>query len=488
MFIDGVLRKRGLSGRRFGLVVGVVVVLGSTAVPVGLVAADGVSDKPTSTSSRAATAAPVDRFVATELPASPAGRQVRWLIEASARLPLSGAELRAHVTKAALSSPGGSPAEVNGFLRTLGALRLVGLTLVRPDGLAAIVTGRDARELVLTVVVDHDGLIGSATIDPAVGGSGVALPEPSGRAVVGMDVVQLVDRARGGRRLMLTRWYPAATGARERPLAAYASPRLTAVLGLPPVRVHARTRARARRGRLPVVLFSPGWGVSRVIYQALAEDLASHGYLVIAVDHTGETPVEFPDGRIRLPSVEGPKDPLATASATRLADMRLVLRRLNTMATGPLADRRRVAAIGHSLGGSTAADLMLAEPSLRAGVDLDGAIIGNAARRGVPRAFMVMGAGKGHLAQPGWRAVFRRWRGPLLALEVEGFEHMSFSDLPAFGPEAQGVGKRPSPRDISMQSAYVRAFLGRHLLDRPSPLLDGPSRRFPRVSLKHRGR
>jgi hypothetical protein len=42
------------------------------------------------------------------------------------------------------------------------------------------------------------------------------------------------------------------------------------------------------------------------------------------------------------------------------------------------------------------------------------------------------------------------------------------------------VGKRPSRRDISLQSAYIRAFLDGHLRDRPSRLLDGPSRRFPR--------
>ena len=44
-----------------------------------------------------------ERFVATELPNSPAGRQLRWLIDASARLPLSEAELRAHFAKEVLA-------------------------------------------------------------------------------------------------------------------------------------------------------------------------------------------------------------------------------------------------------------------------------------------------------------------------------------------------------------------------------------------------
>ena len=163
----------------------------------------------------------------------------------------------------------------------------------------------------ITFVVDRAGLVEYATLQPAGSGPEVRLPKPTGPAAVGTDRVQLVDRARAGRRLMLTRWYPAAAGAARRPLAPYASPRLAAALGLPAVRAHARDRARPRRGRLPVVLFSPGLGTPRVIYQALAEDLASHGYLVIAVDHTGEAPVEFPDGRFALP------DPPAPASDRR---------------------------------------------------------------------------------------------------------------------------------------------------------------------------
>jgi predicted dienelactone hydrolase len=33
------------------------------------------------------------------------------------------------------------------------------------------------------------------------------------------------------------------------------------------------------------VLFPPGFGVERELYAGLAEDLASHGYVVLAIDH-----------------------------------------------------------------------------------------------------------------------------------------------------------------------------------------------------------
>ncbi|PBO19749.1 lipase, partial [Streptomyces albidoflavus] len=44
-----------------------------------------------------------------------------------------------------------------------------------------------------------------------------------------------------------------------------------------------------RRGR-PVVLYSPGLQISRTLGTATAIELASRGYVVVAVDHTYEAP------------------------------------------------------------------------------------------------------------------------------------------------------------------------------------------------------
>jgi dienelactone hydrolase len=428
---------------------------------------------------------------ATGLPDSRAGRQMSWLLAASTRLPVPEAELRAHFAPEFLALPGYGPAEVNAFLATLGGengLRLRRLLQAQPDTLVASVTGRAGRELALSILVNREALIEFAYLAPAAVGAGVALPAPTGPAPVGTDVVQLVDRTRGGRRLMLTRWYPAAPSARAQPRAPYASPLMTALLGFPRVRVNARTGAAARRGRLPVVLFSPGAGTSRLQYQALAEELASHGYLVISTDHTGEVPVELGGGHLALPALADASKPqdevIADWSVTRVADLRLVLRRLGSMGHGPRPDRRRIAAMGHSLGGSTAAELMRSEPSVRAGIDLDGTIFGTARLRGVPRAFMVM-TGKDGLDRS-IREFFKHSRGPQLGLSVAGFEHGTFSDLPITAPEHPAAGDRPSARDIALQGAYVRAFLDLHLRNRPSRLLDGPSRRFPHVRFAYR--
>jgi dienelactone hydrolase len=317
----------------------------------------------------------------------------------------------------------------------------------------------------------------------------VTLPAPTGGSPVGTDAGALADPARGGRRLMVTLWYPA-TSARGRPLAVYASPRLTATLGLPPVRVHARNRAPAGRARLPVVLFSPARGAPRILYQALAEDLASHGYLVIAVDHTGEAvAVEFLNGDIQLPSTD--LSSLAAASATRLADMRLILHRLilhrvSGTSNRPRPDSGRIAVVGHSLGGSTAAAVMRAERRVDVGVDIDGSILGSARRRGVTRPFMVMRGRPG--LDPTMRAMLRHSSGPRLALRFADLDHLAFTDLPAVGPTALSPGRPRSVRAIAVQRAYLRAFLDRYMLNRRSRLLTGTSPRWPQVTFQYRRR
>lgn len=48
---------------------------------------------------------------------------------------------------------------------------------------------------------------------------------------------------------------------------------------------------------LPLVLFSPGFGQSRLLYSAMARSLASEGYVVVTVDHPYDASVvEFTDG------------------------------------------------------------------------------------------------------------------------------------------------------------------------------------------------
>ena len=60
-----------------------------------------------------------------------------------------------------------------------------------------------------------------------------------------------------------------------------------------------RTSKCKTEARFPVLIFSPGYGGSRLLYSAQVRDLASQGFLVITVDHPYDADfVEFPDGTI----------------------------------------------------------------------------------------------------------------------------------------------------------------------------------------------
>src|SRR3954447_17609629 len=145
----------GVLGRWSWLVLLSVIAL---AVPVSAVA------------SPASPPARVSRVVAAQVPESVAGGQLRWLLEASTRLPISDSELREHFSKWFLSAPGQSPAELNAALQAVtdsGGLRLVDLTLVQANALAAIVTGRDRQQLQVTLVTDRRGRIDFGGLRPA---------------------------------------------------------------------------------------------------------------------------------------------------------------------------------------------------------------------------------------------------------------------------------------------------------------------------------
>ncbi|MBB2915331.1 putative dienelactone hydrolase [Streptosporangium becharense] len=359
----------------------------------------------------------------------------------------------------------------------------------------------------------------------------LTLPEPTGPLRIGTVSLHLVDRSRPdpwvpaktSRELMVQLWYPAEKTTAH-PRAPWLSPKVAqAVLsGLPAGTVrlpvtHGRVGAPVdrRRGPRPVVLFSHGFAADRASGTALAEDLASHGYVVATVDHTHDAAaVEFPGGRLEThavsppPDFDKPDDPVATkAVAVRTADTRFVMDQLTALNRGHavdagrgsppsglrgMLDLSRVGMFGHSLGGATAAATMHADPRIKAGANLDGAMFGPVLRAGLDRPFLLVGSSEhGRDNDPGWAALWSRLRGWRLELRLDGAGHSSFTDLQVLlrqhplglPPEQvnEMIGKIDGPRSVLVQRVYLRAFFDRHLLGRPGRLLDGPSKRWPEM-------
>ncbi|MET7366271.1 alpha/beta hydrolase [Streptomyces sp. NPDC005566] len=344
------------------------------------------------------------------------------------------------------------------------------------------------------------------------------LPRPTGPYAVGSDVLHLTDHGRtdpwvpdtGNRELMVSVHYPARPGggngtapymSTEEARLFLAQRELDGIV--PPTVVsststHARTDARAARGRFPLVLLSPGFGTPRATLTSLAEDLASRGYVVASVDHAYEsTGTAFPGGRMltcaacdvveAAPDEAAERDVLKTVSTGRADDLTFVLDRL----TGPrpawdksrMIDRRRVAAAGHSIGGSAAASTMLGDSRVDAGINMDGTFFEPIPRSGIgDRPFLMLGTDAGHRPggedcswDEGWQHLdgWKRW------LTVKDSGHFTFTDIPELG-EQLGLPVDPEAalsgdRSTRITRDYVAAFLDLHLRGRHQPLLDGPT-------------
>ncbi|WP_445271890.1 alpha/beta hydrolase family protein [Streptomyces bambusae] len=349
---------------------------------------------------------------------------------------------------------------------------------------------------------------------PAAQGAPLELPRPTGRLAVGRDTLHLVDRTRkdpwvptADRELMLSLYYPARphTGSSPAPyvtlpeaqatVAAWKVGDLVTPERFAALRTSAREGARPQPGRFPLVVLSPGFGMPRATLTALAEELASRGYVVAAVDHAYESVgASFPGGRL-LACVACDKaaedKQYQRVSDGRARDVSFVLDRL----TGPkpawryahLVDSRRIGMAGHSIGGASAAAAMATDRRVDAGVNMDGTFFSPIPEGGLKgRPFLMLG-GDPALRPPGessWEAAWQRLDGWKRWLTVTGTGHMAFTDLLPLG---DAIG-RPDPhsplsgtRSVEITRAYVTAFFDQHLRGLPQPLLTGPSAANPEV-------
>ncbi|MFB6632678.1 alpha/beta hydrolase family protein [Streptomyces sp. NPDC056362] len=233
------------------------------------------------------------------------------------------------------------------------------------------------------------------SVRPAPAPAVLRLPAPTGPHPVGFRTFALTDPSRpdpwvpGAREVMISVLYPART-VRGFPRAAQLTPAEAgefAVLaplvrpGLPAAGVgwgavltHGHRDAPPLPGRRPVILYTPGGGDSRTLGTTLAEDLASHGRVVVLVDHPGDaSQVELPGG-VRRTVLTGPPDPetFRTMIDTRVADLRFVLDRLGDLPLAPVMDPRRIGVYGHSAGGTAAVHALAGDGRITAGVNLEG--------------------------------------------------------------------------------------------------------------------
>ncbi|MFI7005305.1 alpha/beta hydrolase family protein [Streptomyces sp. NPDC050145] len=293
------------------------------------------------------------------------------------------------------------------------------------------------------------------------GHPGLRLPAPTGPHPVGMRTVHLTDPTRtdpwvgGVRELMLTVLYPARS-VRGFPRVPQLTPNEATVFaeyaplvhpGLPQqgtvdwgaVLTHAYKGAPALPGRRPVLVYSPGGGDSRTLGTSLAEDLASHGRVVVLVDHPGDaTQVELPTGMRRTVLV-GPPDPavLRTMIDTRIADLRLVLDRLPDLPLAPVMDRHRIGMYGHSAGGTAAVYAACHDHRVDAVANLEGYLDLYGTPTGFGRPLLLFRTD----GFEGADRIESSWQGlPAHRARLTDADHWAFTDYGSLVPRLQTTG------------------------------------------------
>nr|BFE60033.1 hypothetical protein GCM10020063_045590 [Dactylosporangium thailandense] len=354
------------------------------------------------------------------------------------------------------------------------------------------------------------GRAGAATTEPT-SAPRLVLPRPTGPYPVGTVALRLRDRSRD-RELMASAWYPARDPDRHPRAIWLADAPMRALLGnagFPPGAVgapitsgHAGAPVRQSGGRLPVIVYSHEAHDHRADTTIVVQELASHGYLVLTVDHTGDAFTEFPGGRLLVP-IRGDG---ALGARDFADDIPFVLDTVERLAAGhnPDADGRRlppgllgapdprrVGMFGTSKGGTATALAMGTDRRIRAGLSLDGPME-PLITTDLDRPFMLMTADFPRSTPPvaqfwshltGWR----------LNVQADGAVHNAYDDYQFLLPQvARAVGMSDAElrgwigtldpgRAVRIQQAYPLAFFDQHLRGRRQRLLDGPSRAFPEV-------
>ncbi|MCC6214900.1 MAG: dienelactone hydrolase family protein [Polyangiaceae bacterium] len=303
---------------------------------------------------------------------------------------------------------------------------------------------------------------------------------------VGSRTFLLEDAARS-RTLRVELWYPAAPAASSAAAtgfdvaelaatpderAAYATLLADAPGGCPTSRARAaREAALASGDSFPIIAFSHCMNCTRFSALTVAERLASHGFVVAAPDHAGNTLFDDLAGT----SVDLDPDFLEI----RAGDVEAVLDALldPTSAAVPEAlrgrlDPARVGVFGHSFGAATAGLVLSRDGRVAAGMAM-AAPFSNPLLPGVdlaaisrPSAFLVAvednsitEIGNGIL-----RDNFERVAPPAWKLEVADAGHWSFSDLCAITPSFQpGCGEDARQTDPTETFTYLPAGAGREV-------------------------
>jgi predicted dienelactone hydrolase len=349
------------------------------------------------------------------------------------------------------------------------------------------------------------------------------IPQPSGPYAIGTSIYEMTDSSRKelysgkeeARRFMIQAWYPAEIVAADgkAPWMAHAdifAPAIASFIEMPAyflnhltlVDIPAYQNAKLADAEkpFPIILFSHGWKGFNAQNSGQALELASHGYVVIGVQHTyGAITTVFPDGTISpnnpnaLPADED--DPNYEVVARKLVDqwagdLSFVIDQLNDPKNeaGSFFDQRvdfsRIGVYGHSTGGGAAIQFCGTDPRCTAVLGMDPfmrPVSAEVIKTGVSQpSFFMFSQSWADIADSRNNRLFNQFYPHLTdnlgVVSINGTKHYDFSDLPLLSPIAPQLGlKGPlnGKRVTQIVDSYLIDFFEMTLNNTPSSLFDG---------------
>jgi dienelactone hydrolase len=269
----------------------------------------------------------------------------------------------------------------------------------------------------------------------------------------------------------------------------------------------------------PVVIMRAGGGAYTADYTTLAEDLASHGYIVVGFDAPYRTfAVVLPDKSVvTRPAANDPENlpgDQANLLINRLlpmwtSDTKFVVSQLQLLNsadpsgrfTGRL-DLQRFGMFGHSFGGATTLQFCHDDPQCKAGIDIDGAPYGSVVQDGLKQPFMFLFSDHsrdvsdpaGRVIAANFQSLYDRLPNGRLLITIRGANHFSFSDQILLKSHYLiglmrwfGFGRLDQRRGLAITTEYVHTFFDVYLKGAPHASLNQLAEHYAEVqsTLQH---
>lgn len=235
---------------------------------------------------------------------------------------------------------------------------------------------------------------------------------------------------------------------------------------------------------IPLIVICPGRGVERFGYTSLAEELASHGYVVVAIDMPLIGYVYYFDGYVLLPSskyrtprglMAGPYEKVDEfyQEPTQIGteDVFFVIKRIEELnqqdANGRFVGKinlHNIGLFGHSLGGRIAGSVAAHDSRIKALVTMEGIPPRDVRYKGLLRVPSSMWVSSGTLpfAKENYQVLIDNRQSAVDLVELKKFGHNSVTDFLLITP-AQFKYEVDCTRGLEISRRLLVDFFESHL-------------------------